>query len=86
MMNPSATHTENTEMAKRTDITFNKTYATEANAEKALDKHPGFRADHNLRYTIIPVVQPDGKIRFGILFIGMSACHAGVHFHFNVVA
>ncbi|MNC75414.1 hypothetical protein D3C75_1269400 [compost metagenome] len=72
-------------MAKRTPITFTKTYASEANAEKALDKFPGIRGNMELRYDIMPVLV-DGKVRYGILFFGMSACAAGVHFHFNVVA
>ena len=71
-------------MARRTKIEFSKTYATEANAEKAIAK-TGFASNNELRYDIMPVVV-DGKVRYGVLFFGMNAMQAGVHFHFNVVA
>lgn len=71
-------------MAKHFEIEFNKTYATKGNAIKAVEK-TGFDKVNDLRYTVIPV-EVDGKIRYGVVFVGMSAAQAGVHFHFNVVA
>jgi hypothetical protein len=71
-------------MAKRIKIEFTKTYASEANALKAVEKAFGLELD-GLRFDIMPVVV-DGKIRYGVLFFGMNAMDAGVHFHFNVVA
>lgn len=70
-------------MARKIDIEFTKTYATPANAEKAVAKLLG--VDHakthdELRYMIVPV-----EGRFGVLFIGNSALAAGMHFHFNCV-
>lgn len=74
-------------MARKYNIEFTRTYATEANAEKAVEKVLG--KDHateisNLSYSILPVVV-DGKIRYGVLFYGMRAIEAGIHFHFNCV-
>lgn len=74
-------------MARKYNIEFTRTYATEANAEKAVEKLLG--KDHakeasNLSYSILPVVV-DGKIRYGVLFYGMRAIEAGIHFHFNCV-
>lgn len=72
-------------MARHVEIQFTKTYATKANAERAVEKLLG--KDHakdfssNLRYIIMPT--EDG--RFGVLFIGNSAMQAGIHFHFNCV-
>jgi len=68
-------------MAKLLTLTPTKTYATEANAIKAVEKvFPGSDND-GLRYIIMPT--PDG--RFYPVFVGNSAVHAGVHFHFHVV-
>jgi hypothetical protein len=71
-------------MARHFSIEFTKTYATPANAQKAVEK-TGFHQDNKLQYTILPVETEKG-IRYGVLFFGQSACQAGVHFHFNVVA
>ena len=77
-------------MARRYDIEFTKTYATEANAERAIQKAIGINhedATHwtsNLRYSILPVVQDD-KIRYGIVFYGERAIQAQMHFRFNVI-
>lgn len=73
-------------MARKYAIEFTRTYATEANAEKAVQKVLG--EDHayeesNLTYSILPTVV-DGKVRFGVLFFGVRAVEAGLHFHFNV--
>ena len=66
----------------RTKIEFSKTYATEANAEKAVAKVSSLAG---CRYDILPVIV-DSKIRYGVLFIGQDALEAGAHWHFNVVA
>lgn len=66
----------------RTKIEFTKTYASEANAEKAVAKVPHLL---ECRYDILPVLV-EGKVRYGVLFIGQAAIEAGAHWHFNVVA
>lgn len=73
-------------MAKFIDIEFVKTYATKANAEKAVCKVLGsdHRERNELTYTILPV-ETDKGIRYGVLFIGASAATHGIHFHFNLV-
>lgn len=65
-------------MARKTEIVANKTYATEANAIKAVEK-VGF--SDNLRYFVMRTAEG----RFFPVFIGMAAIEAGVHFHFNVI-
>lgn len=64
---------------------FTKTYATRGNAEKAVVKLLGQWRGEQLNYTIIPV-EGDGKIRYGVLFLGMSALRNGIHFSFNAAA
>lgn len=68
-------------MAKLITLNSNKTYATEANAIKAVEKRFPESDDDGLRYIIMRT--SDG--RFYPVFIGTSAVHAGVHFHFHVV-
>lgn len=68
-------------MAKLLTLTPTKTYATEANAIKAVEKRFPESDDDGLRYILQRT--PDG--RFYPVFIGNSAVHAGVHFHFHVV-
>lgn len=68
-------------MAKLLVLTPNRTYATPENARKAVEKRFPESANDGLRYIIHR--SPDG--RFYPVFIGTSAVHAGVHFHFNVV-
>lgn len=68
-------------MAKLLTLTPNRTYATEANAIKAVEKRFPESSDDGLRYILQRT--PDG--RFYPVFIGNSAVHAGVHFHFHVV-
>lgn len=68
-------------MARLIILTPNRTYATEANAIKAVEKRFPESDDDGLRYIIMPT--PEG--RFYPVFIGNSAVHAGVHFHFHVV-
>lgn len=70
-------------MANLINIEFTKTYATRANAEKAVAKLKG---TDGLRYMIVPVEMPaSDKIRYGVLFIGERAFSEGMHFHFNVI-
>lgn len=73
-------------MAHFVELTPVKTYATAENAHKAVSKkfptdvdHPNFAG---LRYIVMQ--HTDG--RFFPVFIGINACHYGVHFHFNVLA
>lgn len=68
-------------MAKLLTLTPNKTYATEANAIKAVEKRFPESANDGLRYILQRT--PDGQ--FYPVFVGNSAVHAGVHFHFHVV-
>ena len=59
-------------------IVPNKTYASRANAVKAVEKFPAFI---EARYFI--TCGDDG--RFFPIFVGEKAVQLGVHFHFNVV-
>lgn len=68
-------------MAKLLTLTPAKTYATEANAIKAVEKRFPESANDGLRY----ILQRTPDDRFYPVFIGNSAIHAGVHFHFHVV-
>lgn len=68
-------------MAKLLVLTPTKTYATEANAIKAVEKRFPESANDGLRYILQRT--PDG--RFYPVFIGNSAIHAEVYFHFHVV-
>lgn len=69
-------------MANLIQFQPSKTYATEANVVKAVEKK--FGGDANFKLTYFIQKHTDG--RFFPVFIGERACHAGVHFHFNVVA
>lgn len=68
-------------MAKLISLNSNKTYATEANAIKAVERRFPESDNDGLRYIIMRT--SDG--RFYPVFIGTSAVHARVHFHFHVV-
>lgn len=68
-------------MAKCFNIKLVKSYATAANAEKAIDRYPNIRNAESLRYFIYQ----DENGRFGPVFVGQSAAQAGVHFVFNVI-
>lgn len=70
-------------MAKQIKIQFTKTYATEANAIKAVEKVLCGSND-DMRYVVVPVIV-EGKVRFSPMFIGNSAIEGGMHFHFNCV-
>lgn len=71
-------------MARRTRITFVKTYASVENAERTLAKFPFILENDSLRFDIMPTIV-EGQVRYGILFFGMNAIEAGIHYHFNVV-
>jgi hypothetical protein len=61
-------------------ITPNRTYATAANAEKAVIAK--FEDRGNSRYFIMKTEEG----RYFPVFLGEEAVHEMVHFHFNVVA
>lgn len=67
-------------MATLIKLESSKTYATEENAIRAVEK--AFPARDDLQYFVHAT--PEG--RFFPVFIGERAVHAGVHWHFNVVA
>ena len=69
-------------MAKLIILEPNKTYATAANAVKAVEKVFPRGDDDGLRY----ILQRTDEGRYFPVFIGMKALEHGVHFHFNVVA
>lgn len=66
-------------MATEVKIETTKTYATRANAIKAVEKIYG--SNNTLRFFIMPM--DDG--RFAPIFLGEKAVTAGVHFNFTVV-
>ena len=66
-------------MTKQVEITPSRTYATEVNAIRAVEKT--FGNTEGLRW----VMMRNEEGRFYPLFIGNSALQAGVHFHFCVV-
>jgi hypothetical protein len=71
-------------MANKITFTPTKTYATEANADKAVLAKLGTidgSTDSSLRYFIMRT--PEG--RFYPIFVGNAAVEAGIHFHFHVV-
>jgi hypothetical protein len=67
-------------MARLITIEPNKTYATEANAIRAVEKKAAVLGD--ARYFIHRT--PEG--RFFPVFIGVEALNVGAHWLFNVVA
>lgn len=74
-------------MANLINIEYTKTYATVVNAEKAVAKLLGAKHKEEssaLRYMILPV-EVEGRVRYGVLFVGMAAMQEGMHFHFNCV-
>lgn len=68
-------------MAKLITLTPVKTYATAANAVKAVDKEYSHAVTDHLSY----IIQRTEEGRYFPVFIGERAAHAGVHFHFCVV-
>lgn len=65
-------------MARLTKIIASKTYATEANAIKAVEK---CEISDELRYFIMK----NDEGRFFPVFIGMKAIEYGMHFRFNCI-
>ena len=70
--------------AKQITPVFTKTYASEADAVKAVEKIFPAGGNSDLRYIVVPVTV-EGKLRYSPLFVGNSAIEAGAHFHFNCV-
>jgi hypothetical protein len=71
-------------MAKKVILTPARTYATEANADKAVSTALGDSTapdGRELRYFI----QRTQEGRYYPVFLGERALHAGVHHRFNVV-
>jgi hypothetical protein len=72
---------ENEMAARKVDIEFVKTYATEANAMKAAEKACEGAKD-DLRYYVVR----NADDRFGVLFIGEVAVQNMLHFKgFNII-
>lgn len=67
-------------MAKQIVIQPTRTYASEANVLRALDR-AGLTRHADLRFFIMR--HDDG--RYFPVFVGQSAVDRGVHFHFNVI-
>lgn len=66
-------------MARILKIEAPKTYASEQNAIKAVEK---CNMSDELRY----IIMKNDDDRFFPVFIGMKAIEYGVHFRFNVIA
>jgi len=64
--------------AHKIEIEFNKTYATEENAEKAALAKFG-ECEANLRFMVVPTKDN----RFGVVFIGTKALENYAHIHFS---
>jgi len=62
---------------RKFEVTATKTYATEANADKAVAQ-AGFQ---DIRHFIVRAA--DGRIY--PVFVGQEAAQRGVQFHFNVI-
>ena len=69
-------------MAKLVILTPDKTYATAANAVKAVEKVFPRCDDDGLRY----ILQRTDDGRYFPVFVGTRAVERRVHFHFHVVA
>ena len=69
-------------MATRIEFETNRTYVSEANAIKAVEKIYPPDQDLNLRYFIM--TNKEG--RYFPVFVGQSALQHMVHFHFTVVS
>ena len=70
-------------MARLIELTPNKTYATPVNAQKAVEKL--IAPDKLLELTYF-IHREESTGRYFPVFIGERAMHAGIHFHFNLVA
>lgn len=67
-------------MARMFKLEANRTYATEDNAVKAVEKKYPEAGNDGLVYFL----QRTEDGRFFPVFVGQRAVQAGVHFHFNV--
>lgn len=67
-------------MARLIKLEANRTYATEANAIKAVEKKFPEASNDGLTYFL----QRTEDGRYFPVFLGERALQAGVHFHFNV--
>lgn len=65
-------------MARILKIEAHKTYATEKNAVKAVEKCD---ISDELRY----IIMKNDEGRFFPVFLGMKAIEQGIHFRFNVI-
>lgn len=65
-------------MARILKIEAHKTYATEQNAIKAVEK---YELSDELRY----IIMKNDEGRFFPVFLGMKAIEQGIHFRFNVI-
>lgn len=69
-------------MNREFQIEPNKTYATQENARKAMDKG-GFQ---ELRHFFMVASEGKNQGRWFPVFAGIDAMNEGVHFHFSVMA
>lgn len=69
-------------MSKRLELTPSKTYATQMNAIKAVEKVFPASDDNNLTYFIARDLYSG---RFFPVFLGERALQHGAHWHFNCV-
>lgn len=65
-------------MARLIKLEATKTYATEQNAIRAVEKVFG---NSNIRFFVVKTAED----RFYPVFVGQEAVSAGAHFHFSVV-
>lgn len=72
-------------MAKLITLTPNKTYATEANAIKAVEKVYPASGEFDRVTHLTYFLQRTNEGRFFPVFIGERAMQAMAHFHFNIV-
>jgi hypothetical protein len=70
---------------KKLALEFAKTYASESNAEKAVQKWAEGQDVEGLVYYILPTLVKE-KVRFGVVFTGASAIDKQVYFSWNVIA
>lgn len=77
-------------MATKVELTPVRTYASEANAVKAVENKIDPNSLVELRYFIMPYIDPivglADPVRYFPVFIGLKALDHGVHFHFNIIA
>lgn len=61
-----------------------RTYASKANAIKAVENKVNKEILHELRYFVMPFQCTEG-LRFFPVFVGIKAMDYGIHFHFNII-